>query len=377
MTLPFTTHGKELRDPFLMQDGRRIVKPSEWPLRRNEIAAAIQSAMYGTLPPAPDETRLEITHDGGAKNIPDTVHRIQAKVLPCPGSDFSFSLNLYLPENNNGPLPVILNGDGCWNYATPEVIASILKRGYAFAIFNRCEIVPDIPPKDRGSVFQHLHPGSDFGAIAAWAWGFHRVMDILPQFAADFDTARVACVGHSRGGKASLLAGALDGRIAIVSANNSGAGGAGCEGFRGGDSESLDTMLDGWFPTWFSPALAKYKGRMGELPVDQHFVKALCAPRPLLTTEAMDDIWANPAGTYLTHLAAREVYSFLGAPENTIYVHYREGGHAHTPDDVNRLLDFCDLHFFNKPTPAGFARLPYKNLPVAFTWTSPRPLDEK
>ena len=363
-----TSFGLELHDLFRMEDGWRIAAPSEWPRRRKELADILQSAFYGTLPPTPPRTACDVIQDIPVALLGDLRH-IQAKVLPCPGSDFSFTLNLYLPPQSQARFPVLLSGDGCWHYITPDILRGIVRRGYALALFNRCEIVPNIPPADRSARFQRLHPGNTFGAVAAWAWGFHRVMDILPQFP-EIDATRVAVSGHSRGGKASLLAGALDERIAIVSSNNSGSGGAGCWRFNGPKAEPLDAMLDN-FPTWFAPSLEAYRGRQEQLPLDHHFVKALCAPRPLLSTEALDDLWANPAGTFLTHLAAREAYAFLGAREDAIGIHFRPGTHFYGADAVEALLDFCDLHFFGKPTATEFCKSPFGELPQAFAWRAP------
>jgi len=73
----------------------------------------------------------------------------------------------------------------------------------------------------------------------------------------------------------------------------------------------------------------------------------------LLSTEARGDIWASPRGTRLTHEATREIYRFLGA-ENRIGIWYRDGGHAHTLEDWNALLDFADLQFYGKPVGRNF-----------------------
>lgn len=140
-----------------------------------------------------------------------------------------------------------------------------------------------------------------------------------------------------------MLAGATDPRIALTSANNSGAGGAGCFRNMHPGAETLPDLL-GQFPHWFNPDLKAFVGRENALPFDQHFLKALVAPRALLTTEALGDAWANPAGTWQTHLAAQKVYALLGAGES-IAVAYREGGHAHTFADWCCFLDFADLHF--------------------------------
>ena len=80
---------------------------------------------------------------------------------------------------------------------------------------------------------------------------------------------------------------------------------------------------------------------------------ALVAPRPLLCTEALHDEWANPWGSQQTTEAAREVYAFLGAPEQ-IGNHYRPGGHEHNVEDWEALLDFADFQFFGRPLPGDF-----------------------
>jgi dienelactone hydrolase len=240
----------------------------------------------------------------------------------------SFTLRVFAPAGD-GPHAVVLNGDACWHYATDDVIADILHRGYAFAQFNRVEIAPDMP----GTRLP-------VGALAAWAWGYHRAVDALGQLDL-VDPTRIAVVGHSRGGKAALLAGATDERIALTSANNSGAGGAGCLRVSGPGAETLADVTRA-FPHWFGPDLAAYAGREHALPFDQHFLKALVAPRALLTTEALDDHWANPSGSWHTHQAARAVYELLGAGER-IAITFRPGGHDHAPMDWTTLLDYCDV----------------------------------
>jgi hypothetical protein len=100
-------------------------------------------------------------------------------------------------------------------------------------------------------------------------------------------------------------------------------------------------------------------------------VKALVAPRALLTTEALADYNANPTGTWQTHRAAREVYTFLGHPDR-IAIAYREGGHEHTPDDFDTLLDFADQVFFNKPAKRDWNANPFPDVPPADAWTAPK-----
>ena len=100
-------------------------------------------------------------------------------------------------------------------------------------------------------------------------------------------------------------------------------------------------------------------------------MKALCAPRALLETEALGDLWANPEGTRQSYAAAREVYKFLGAPDK-IAIAYREGGHAHTADDWKVLLDFADQVFFGKKADRDLNANPYPSTPKKFNWSAPQ-----
>ncbi|MDQ3438866.1 MAG: S9 family peptidase, partial [Planctomycetota bacterium] len=211
-------------------------------------------------------------------------------------------------------------------------------------------------------------PEGDFGALAAWAWGYHRAIHLLvalPQV----DKQKIAITGHSRGGKAVLLAGVTDERVALTAPNNSGCGGAGCYRVQGPKSEDLARILT-VFPFWFTPRLKEFIGRENELPFDQHSVKALVAPRALLTTEALADYNANPAGTLQSHRAAREVYAFLGQPDR-IAIDFREGGHEHGPADFMVLLDFADQVLLNKPLRRDWNANPFPDHPAAYTWTAP------
>jgi dienelactone hydrolase len=236
----------------------------------------------------------------------------------------------------------LLHGDGCWAYATDAVQSAVLSRGYALAEFNRAEIQSDPPGGTATPVACAALHGQTVPSIAAWAWGYHRAVDALLQLP-EVDGTRIAVVGHSRGGKAALLAGATDTRIALTAANDSGEAGAGCFRVHGAGAETLTDLVQA-FPHWLSPAVREFCGREAELPFDQHFLKALVAPRALLCTEALGDAWANTTGTQHTHDAAAGVYRWLGAAER-IAIRFREGGHSHTLEDWTALLDFMDVTF--------------------------------
>ena len=343
----------DLPDLFLCEDGTRVHTAGGWLHRREEITNTLLTLQYGPLPPVPDTLRCTLLHAA-------TLRRMgSALLLSCRiniDRSASFMLRVFLPAGD-GPFPVVLNGDGCWLYASDGVITTVLQRGYAFAQFNRVEVASDPPVPALDAQFAE-RSGPTHGAIAAWAWAYHRAIDALQQVG-QVDSTRVAVVGHSRGGKASLLAGATDSRITLTSANNSGAGGAGCWRHSGPGAETLADITQA-FPHWFAPALSQYAGREHALPFDQHFLKALVAPRALLTTEALGDLWANPAGTWQTHIAARAAYRLLGA-EGATAVAYREGGHDHSPADWDVLLDHCDLAMRGsalKPAPHHVYALP-------------------
>lgn len=346
--------GTSWPDPLSMRSGQRITEAAQWPARRAEIMALMLPLVYGDLPPAPESTRLGCLHNALLRRLGG------ARLLNCriePLGKPPFLLRLFVPAGD-GPFPVIISGDGCWRYADDAALGAMLARGYAFAEFNRVEIAhdPGGPPADLALPLA----AAQAGTLASWAWAYHRVVDVLCSLEW-IDAAAITIVGHSRGGKAALLAGATDERIALTSANNSGAGGAGSWRHQGPGAETLADLLR-VFAYWFAPGLQACAGREHELPFDQHFLKVLIAPRALLTTEALDDHWANPQGSWQSHRAARCVFDLLGAAQQ-MAIGFRPGGHDHTLADWECLLSFADAVFRGHPRPAALDRDPYPDLP--------------
>jgi hypothetical protein len=234
-------------------------------------------------------------------------------------------------------------------------IERILARGYAVATFYYGDLFLDHVDGRAQSIQPLFGEGFTWGALAAWGWAMSRALDALEQMP-DLDARRVALVGHSRHGKAALWAGALDLRFAMVFANNSGKGGASL--MRRNFGETIRHLVTR-YPHWFAARYAEYADREAALPVDQHMLLALLAPRPVYVASASEDLWADPTGEFLAALHASPVYRLLGArglgadrkpapgkaiPGGAIGYHLRPGPHDITTWDWERFLDFADRH---------------------------------
>jgi hypothetical protein len=353
----------ELPDPFLQADGTRIASAAQWPAQRAQLLATVLHYGYGEPPGA---GAVAITSDSASHDDALKATRRALTLAMGPKGAISVHVFLIIPDGH-GPFPAIIEGDRCWGALAEPVVAEAVGRGYLLAQFDRTEIAPDKADRSRGLYL--AYPDSAGGALVAWAWGYARVIDALATLP-EVDMKRLAITGHSRGGKAVLLAGALDERVALCAPNGSGSMGAGCERRLLGECESLD-RIQSVFPYWFTPLLAQFKGHVERLPFDQHTLKALIAPRALLTTEGLGDLWANPRGTQITFQAAQQVYRYLGVPER-IGIAYRPGKHEHNLSDWQALLDFADHQLRGTPATRSFDVLQYPDESHdAFSWTAP------
>lgn len=355
---------QELPNPFVFDDGRPVRDGADWARRREEVLRAVLDYEYGALPPRPEKVAAEELAAAAAE---DGSVRKSYRLTMGPEGRVAFVVDVAVPPGS-GRRPAVIRGDGCWGPLAPEIVREVLRRGYVLLEFDRTRVAPDGPDRSKG--VYAAYPQCDGGALAAWAWAIHRCVDFL-RTQPDVDPRKIAVTGHSRGGKAALLAGATDERIALTVPNNSGCGGAGCYRFQGPRSEDIAAITKR-FPYWFGPRFKEFVGRVERLPFDQHSLKALVAPRALLTTEALGDAWANSEGTWHTHRAAAEVYRFLGAADR-IAVVYRPGKHQHNADDWNVLLDFADVHLLGKKPARAFAAAMFPDSPSPFAWRAPAP----
>ena len=371
-------------------DGRAIERRDQWPARRAEILTLFEEQVYGVAAEAPSGMQFQLLEeDGAALGGLARRKQILAKFTTEPSGP-SMEILLYTPAAVEGPVPVFAglnfggnhtvhpdpairlsdrwmrDGDGVVaNRATEKTrgqtasrwqLETVLRRGYGLATVYCGDLDPDFDDGFRNGVHVLSPPRlpEDWGSIGAWAWGLSRILDYLGTDPHS-DEAKVAVMGHSRLGKTALWAGARDARFAMVISNDSGCGGAALSRRRFGETvERINTR----FPHWFADNFQAYNGKEDELPVDQHMLLALIAPRPLYVASAQDDAWADPKGEFLSAMLAGEAYELLGkqglgvseqppADEplmHTIGYHVRTGKHDVTAYDWARYLDFADMH---------------------------------
>lgn len=355
-----------LPDP-LASKGKRVTSALMWPSRRAEILDLFRANVYGRSPGRPEHVAFSVIADNPkAMDGAATLRRIAITSQQGTRSH-QFTLTVFLPNKPAGPRPVFLlinnrppsNTDptrtemsGFW--PAEQMIA----RGYGIAAFHYAELAPDDAQTYRDGVIKFFDEAAGstpytWGALAAWAWGASRAMDY---FETDprVDKAHVAVVGHSRGGKAALWAGAEDERFAMVVSNESGEGGAALSRRNFGETiERINTS----FPHWFTATYKTFNGRAADLPVDQHMLMALAAPRALYVASADEDLWSDPRGEFLALAASSPVFALWGdspiGPDEMPGVdrplivgrrayHVRTGAHNLTPYDWDRFSDFAD-----------------------------------
>ena len=379
-----------LPDALIMADGRRVRDSAMWHReRRPELLGMFEANIYG-VSPASGNLRFRVT-DVERNALGGLATRKQVTLYLDGKTDGpQTSVLLYLPNGagkRRAPIFVGLNFHGnqaitfdpavaiahSWvvpgegirkNRATAASrgidaaewpLEQILKAGYGIATYFPGDLYPDSDDKIAESIqpYYRTSPSDPqhWGAIATWAWGLGRVYDYLardPQV----DAKRVIVFGHSRYGKAALWAGARDQRFAMVVANDSGGGGA--KLFRRNYGETIRVMNN----YWFAPRYKTFAGREAELPVDQHELIALVAPRPVYIASASEDLWADPRGEFAAAKGADPVYRLLGGdgldatvmplPNTPIHsrigYHLRRGPHAITPYDWGQFIAFADRH---------------------------------
>lgn len=382
-------------------DDPEITAREEWETRRAPILRhAFAERVYGPYPPNAAPARL-ISRDAISYAALNDIAVIEQWSVGVGSEDrpAHFNMVVVLPRDIAGPVPLIIMQNFCGNRPAlrdaPDEIAGpltpvfsaceaewafpmvelvfgrhinsppfehILLRGYGVALFYAGDVVGDELESARQGLAQlYGDQATNAGAIAAWAWLYSQAYDVLSADAR-VDADRVAIWGHSRNGKATLLAGAMDTRIAAVIAHQSGRGGASLSHSAAG--EQIDQMMEA-YPYWFPSAFAA--AGEGDRTFDQHQLIALIAPRPVFLGNAARDAWSDPRGAWAAARAADPVYRLYGVaglsqgdmrqPANDARVWYfaRSGFHGVTSADWRMFLDFLDAQL-NRPASSSPAQ---------------------
>lgn len=358
----------KLPDPLVTLSGEKVTTAEAWQkTRRAEVLELFRKHVYGRAPVGrPADLKFEVI-DSAADAMEGKATRKQVKISwRGPGGEGALKLVLFIPNGLTKPAPcflLICNRPAAANIDPTRAVKSpfwpaeeIVARGFAAAAFYNADVAPDKHDEFKSGVFKTFdtepRTAESWGTIAAWAWGASRALDYLVTDAG-IDGKRVAVVGHSRGGKTALWAGAEDERFAMVVSNDSGSTGAALA--RGKTGERIRDINKG-FPHWFNGNYKTFADREEELPVDQHMLGALIAPRLLYIASATEDDWAHPKNEFLSGVHASPVYRLYGLEGLTgkafpkpdapvqggaIGYHLRTGKHNLTEYDWGCFMDFA------------------------------------
>ena len=365
--MPTLLADTDLPNALTFNSGAKVTTGTQWPARRAEILELFRTHVYGRAPlNCPDDLQFRVENsDAKAMNGAATLKQIVIE-YGGPHGRGAIHLTLFVPNARSKAAPVFLLGCNRGPHSIDPTrqtrddfwpAEALVARGYAAASFSLSDVDPDEDDGFRNGahgIFDAGQRADDaWGTLAAWAWGASRVLDYL-ESDSDMDAQRVALVGHSRGGKAALWAGAEDERFALVVSNESGAGGAALSRVKGGETIADINRV---FPHWFCANYRNWNHRENELPVDQHELIALIAPRPVYIASAQDDKWADPRAEFLAGVAASPVYQLLerqgltgeqfplvdqALHDGHIAYHMRAGGHDLLLSDWQFFMNFAD-----------------------------------
>jgi hypothetical protein len=360
-----------LPDPLVAPGGGRVTTAEQWTReQRPHVLELFRTHIYGRAPIGrPDTLKFNVREDAAPAFGGKARRKVVRISYSGPGGAGHIDATLFLPAAKPpaGCFVLIVNrARAIIDEAEAKPmefwpVEDIVARGYATAAFHYSDVAADRKDDNfKSGVFATFGPKprqpDSWGALAAWSWGASRVVDYLvtdPALAGK----PIAVAGHSRGGKAALWCGAQDTRVALTISNDSGQGGAALALRTRG--ESVEAITRG-FPYWFAENHHRFINNESTLPVDQHMLIALMAPRLVYVASARDDAWADPSAEFGSCVAAAPVFKLfglegVGAPEEpandaprhagAIGHHIRPGGHNLLKTDWSYYMDFADRHW--------------------------------
>ena len=389
----------DLPDPLVLQNGEKVrTAQMWWEQRRPEIVADFDHEIYGRVPahvPAVDWEVISITRTNQG-NVPTLTKRLIGHVdnSSCPDIQVDMQLTLTTPAAATNPVPVVMElaftgfgrptpARGRGGRAGTKAPAAtnrfpagpfgggpnwqdlVLAKGWGYATLIPISVQPDNGAGLTRGIIGLCNQGQprkpdDWGALRAWAWGASRALDYFESDPA-VDARRVAIEGHSRYGKAALVALAYDPRFATAFVSSSGEGGAKLH--RRNFGELVENLAASGEYHWMAGNFMKYAGPLNwkDLPVDSHELIALCAPRPVFISAGSTngDAWVDAKGMFLAAAGASPVYELLGKkglgttefpPIETSLtngeVAFRQHSAGHTPGpNWPAFLSFAERYF--------------------------------
>jgi hypothetical protein len=395
-----------LPDPLLMNNGARVTTAAQWPARRAEIKELFDREVYGRRPANIPRVNWQVTSttETMTGNVAMVTKQLVGRVdnSGYPALNVTILATLSTPKNAAGPVPVVLmfGGGGTAPDGVPPTTPCLLpgqpgpgagpgragggaaaagaaRAGGAGAAGGRAGGPPAPPPGPtaqelivaKGWGFASVATGSiqadngqgltcgiiglvnkgqprdldDWGVLSAWGWGMSKVLDYF-ETDRTVDPTRVAVFGHSRTGKAALVALAYDERFLTGFISSSGQSGAKLHRRKYG--EAIENIAATNEYHWMAGNYLKYAGRWDTLPVDSHQLIAMVAPRPVFLSTGngpdlnpdgsirmmdpsnpniiasrgpveqqaanINDAWVDPKGTFLAGVGAGPVYTLLG-----------------------------------------------------------------
>jgi len=322
-------------DPLTTFDGRKVKSARMWrKVRRPELVKVFEDEVYGRVPENVPAVHWEVVKEEtiDMEGIP-CIRRDLAGVADnsaCPSIEVRIQAQVTWPASAKGPVPVIMEfgyifpgGRGGFNFPgrpqTKSWQQQVVERGWAAAVIVTGSIQADGGHGLRSGIIGLTNKGdyrkpTDWGALRAWGWGASKLLDYF-ETEPHFDATKVAIEGVSRNGKAALVTMAFDERFAAGLIASAGEGGS--SPWRRNCGESIGNLADAGEYHWMCGNFIKYDAEPlteNDLPVDQHELIALCAPRPCLISSGTWDAdkWQDLIGMFMATVKATPVYELLG-----------------------------------------------------------------
>ena len=327
-----------LPDPLILNNGKKVTSAKTWwKKRRPEIAELFNREVYGRMPKS--TPKVEWVVKSSTKSVENGIEVITKELegrvdnSSYPSISVNIQLTLTTPAAATGPVPVIMEfgfifpgmrngmlpgaGAGAGPAREKSWQQQVLEKGWGYAILFPNSIQADQGSGLRNGIIGLVNKGNfrkpdDWGSLRAWGWGASRAIDYFETDPA-VDAKKVALEGHSRYGKATLVAMAYEPRIAVGFVSSSGAGGASL--YRRDYGEIIENVAAANEYHWMAGNFLKYAGPLqwNDLPVDAHQIVAMCAPRPIFISSGSDtgDGWTDPKGMFMAAAAAGSVYRLL------------------------------------------------------------------